>query len=80
VLAYQQEGIPLLPLNIHEVSRLYHIYNPDRPVELSDEDLPEAWTNYFRSDDVSATGYFYLDRLENDLPPIQSNEIRTIHP
>ena len=78
VLAYQQEGIPLIPVTIHEAPKLYHIYDPDRPVDLSDEHLPEAWTNYFRSDDVSATAYFYLDRPENDLPPIQSKEIRTI--
>ncbi len=78
VLAFQQEGIPLIPVTIHEVPRLHHIYDPERGVDLSDEELPEAWTNYFRSDDVSATAYFYLDRPENDLPPIQARDIRTL--
>lgn len=77
VLAYQQEGIPLIPVTIHEAPKMHHIYDPDRPVDLADENLPEAWTNYFRSDDVSATAYFYLDRPENALPPLQSREIRT---
>jgi hypothetical protein len=77
VLAYQQEGIPLIPVTIHDVPVIHHIYDPEQPVDLSDENLPEAWTNYFRSDDVSATAYFYLDRPQNDLPVIQSKELRT---
>ena len=79
VLAYQQDGIPLIPVTIHEAPQMHQIYDPDRPVDLSDENLPEAWTNYFRSDDVSATAYFYLDRPQNDLPAIQSKEVRTMN-
>ncbi|MCG8306882.1 MAG: hypothetical protein MI975_05770, partial [Cytophagales bacterium] len=32
--------------------------------------------NYYRSDDVSATSYFYLDRPENNLPRLQPLEDR----
>ncbi|MBN8460703.1 MAG: DUF2961 domain-containing protein [Verrucomicrobia bacterium] len=32
---------------------------------------PEGSTHFYRSDDVSATAYFYLDRPENGLPAIQ---------
>jgi len=31
-----------------------------------------GWDNFFRSDDVSATAYFYLDRPSDDLPALQS--------
>jgi hypothetical protein len=33
--------------------------------------------NYYRSDDVSAVAYFYLDRPENGLPALQSLPVRT---
>jgi hypothetical protein len=31
---------------------------------------PQGGVNYYRSDDVSATAYFYLDRPVNGLPPL----------
>ena len=31
---------------------------------------------FYRSDDVSATAYFYLDKPENDLPPLPDVDIR----
>ena len=34
-------------------------------------DFPITSTNFYRSDDVCATAYFYLDKPENDLPEIQ---------
>jgi len=77
VLAYQQKGIPLIPVTIHQAPVMHHIYDPDNPTDLSDENLPDAWVNYYRSDDVSAAAYFYLDKPENELPPIQGLSIRT---
>ena len=38
--------------------------------ELSDPSLPDGHTNYYRSDDVAAVAYFYLDRPGGVLPPI----------
>jgi hypothetical protein len=37
----------------------------------------EAWNNFFRSDDVSATAYFYLDRPSDGLSSLQSVTMRT---
>lgn len=39
-------------------------------------DFPNTSTNYYRSDDVCATAYFYLDKPENNLPELSSLEIR----
>lgn len=40
------------------------LYKLNRP-------LPEkGWVNYYRSDDVASATWFYLDKNENDLPPI----------
>jgi len=49
----------------------------DPEPELDDPDMPPAWTNYYREDDVSATAYFYLDRPENGLPPLAPLDVRT---
>lgn len=77
VIALQNEGVQLLPVTIHEVPKIHQLFDPQKPVDLTNKDLPEGWTNYYRSDDFSATAYFYLDRPENDLPPLQSLDIRT---
>lgn len=79
VLALQNEGVPLLPITIHEVPKMHQLYDPAKPLDLTRKDLPEGWTNYYRSDDFSAAAYFYLDKAENDLPPLQSLEIRTFN-
>lgn len=50
----------------------------DNPPKLEDEDFPSGFsTNFYRSDDVSATAYFYLDKPSNNLPVIQDVEQRT---
>jgi hypothetical protein len=56
---------------------MHRLYDPRKPLDLTDKQLPEGWTNYYRSDDVSATAYFYLDKPENELPQLQSLKIRT---
>jgi hypothetical protein len=42
-------------------------------------DFPITSTNYYRSDDVCATAYFYLDRPENNLPALPPAEVRLQH-
>ncbi len=53
--------------------RLLDEANPPR---IEDDDFPTISTNFYRSDDVSATAYFYLDRPENKLPELPPLEIR----
>ena len=50
----------------------------DNPPKLEDDNFPSGFsTNFYRSDDVSATAYFYLDKPVNNLPTIQSVAKRT---
>jgi hypothetical protein len=50
----------------------------ENPPKLEDDNFPNGVsTNFYRSDDVSATAYFYLDKPENNLPAIQSVKKRT---
>ena len=42
-----------------------------RRAQADDPALPDGWMNFYRSDDVSATAYFYLSTPSDDLPPLQ---------
>jgi len=67
------QGVPLRPISLYpfDGSGFRHLLDTDPPAPISRADLPaEGWTNFYRSDDVSAVAYFYLDRPENGLPPL----------
>lgn len=77
VLRLQNEGVPLIPVTIVNGAKLEFLYTPGQVKDLDDPGLPDAWTNYYRSDDVSAVAYFYLDQPQNTLPDIPPVELRT---
>ena len=80
VVEMEKAGVGLIPVTINgDDSELIHIYYPDSIINLENPDLPgdEAWTNFFRSDDISAVAYFYLNSPKNDLPEIQDVATRT---
>ena len=58
---------------------MIQIYKKDSTVNLEDPSLPNAWTNFYRSDDLAATSYFYLDSPKSDLPDLQPLKIRTFN-
>ena len=70
VLGLQQKGAPMIPVTIDPGSRNNFQQLLANPKPLSDPSLPDGHTNYYRSDDVAAVAYFYLDRPEAGLPPI----------
>ena len=70
-------GARLTPVTVDHVPHFTNLLELDEIPELEDEDFPQGWTNFYRSDDVSATAYFYLDRPAGVLPELQSLEIRT---
>jgi hypothetical protein len=72
VLDLQKKGAPLIPVTIDPGSRVnfQQLLTKDPPVPLSDPSLPDGHTNFYRSDDVAAVAYFYLDRPGGVLPPI----------
>ncbi len=77
VIGLQKKNVDLIPITVHEAPRMIQIYKKDSTVNLEDKSLPNAWTNFYRSDDLAATSYFYLDSPKNDLPDLQSRDIRT---
>jgi hypothetical protein len=79
VLGLQKKGVPLIPVTIDPGSRnnFQQLLTKNPPVPLSDPSLPDGHTNYYRSDDVAAVAYFYLDEPENGLPAIAPSAQRT---
>jgi hypothetical protein len=77
VIGLLKAKVHLIPVTIHEAPKLIRIYKKDSTVNLEDPSLPNAWTNFYRSDDLAATAYFYLDAPINNLPDLQSLKIRT---
>ena len=78
IIGLQKNNVNLIPVTVHEAPRMIQIYKKDSVVNLEDPSLPNAWTNFYRSDDVAATSYFYLDSPKNDLPALQPVGIRTL--
>lgn len=69
VREYVQKGAKLIPVTVSgkDFVKLFEL-NP--APKLMDKDFPDGWTNFYRSDDVSATAYFYLDKPSSGLPAL----------
>ncbi|NII09274.1 glycoside hydrolase family 172 protein [Oleiagrimonas sp. C23AA] len=76
VQAMQAKGAPLEPITIDPGGRQHFVQLlTGRKRALDDAALPaKGWTNFYRSDDVTATVYYYLDRpgaaFDAQLPPL----------
>ena len=70
VLGLQKKGAPMIPVTIDPGSRNNFQKLLENGKQLSDPSLPDGHTNDYRSDDVAAGAYFYLDRPGGVLPPI----------
>ncbi|HWB28327.1 MAG TPA: glycoside hydrolase family 172 protein [Chitinophagaceae bacterium] len=72
----QKAGVPLIPVTLDNGNKFYPLYKKDGGIELGGASLPGGWLNFYRSDDVSATAYFYLDTPSDNLPPLQPLSLR----
>ena len=70
IIGLQKKGAPLVPVTIDPGSRNNFQQLLTNGKRLDDPSLPDGHTNYYRSDDVAAVAYFYLDRPGGALPPI----------
>jgi D-arabinan exo alpha-(1,3)/(1,5)-arabinofuranosidase (non-reducing end) len=60
----QEDKVPLIPITVDDMEKngkMINLYEKDKVTILKEKDLPEAWTNFYRSDDVAAVAFFYLD-------------------
>jgi len=72
-----KNGAELIPITVDQPPKFIKLLEQENPPQLNDEDFPDGWTNFYRSDDISATAYFYLNKPSSDLPALQSVEKRT---
>ncbi|WP_116091043.1 glycoside hydrolase family 172 protein [Sphingomonas crusticola] len=77
VIRMQGAGVPLRPITVDPGRRSDFRQLIAKPVDLTDPSVPDGWTNYYRSDDVSAVAYFYLDRPADGLPSLANVADRT---
>jgi D-arabinan exo alpha-(1,3)/(1,5)-arabinofuranosidase (non-reducing end) len=74
--ALQRANVPLIPVSVDNEGNLVQLYQKGVVARADDPKLPEGWMNFYRSDDVSATAYFYLGTPSDDLPPLQPAAVR----
>jgi hypothetical protein len=70
VREYKKNGAPMIPVTVSTDKGFLKLLEQNPVPDLMDEKLPEGWTNFYRSDDVSATVYFYLHKPTNELPAL----------
>lgn len=72
-----QQNVPMDIISVDLPGHFYKLKEMKNPPQLMDNDFPNGWTNFYRSDDWCATAYFYLSTPDDNLPPIASVEQRT---
>lgn len=76
----QKSGAPMIPVSTSgEHGSFYPFYKKDSVVILDPNAKFKGWTNFYRSDDVSATAYFYLDKPSSNLPKLQPVALRILN-
>jgi hypothetical protein len=76
----QGKGVPLIPVGLDDTRNPVHpLYKKGFSADLKDPTLPDGFANFYRSDDVSATAYFYLGEPSSGLPPLQPLSTRIFH-
>jgi hypothetical protein len=76
VSALQKKGVPMIPVAIDDLKKINPLYKKDSLVQLDTPGLPEGFANFYRSDDVSSTAYFYLDAPGSTLPALAPVSLR----
>ena len=76
VLKMQQAGAKLAPVTIDIGGKLVQLYKKGHIVKLDSAGLPDGWTNFYRSDDVSATAYYYHESPAGNDHPLQDVSYR----
>lgn len=72
---YQKNKAPLIPVSIDTGSMVLY-YKEHQTIQLDSLRDPRGWTNFYRSDDLSAVSYFYLETPSDELPALQNTFIR----
>jgi hypothetical protein len=77
ILRFQKQGAPLIPVSVDTGNRSDGFESLLASGKALEDVKLDGWTNFYRSDDVAAVAYFYLDRPESVLPAIAPAAERT---
>jgi hypothetical protein len=75
VSKFQKANASLIPVSTDD-GTLHPMYKKDSVTIIDTTTMPKGWTNFYRSDDVSALSYFYLDKPVCNLPVLQPMAVR----
>ncbi len=70
VVALIAKGTPLRPISVGTKTSFVRLLDEVPAPDLKEERFAKGWVNFYRSDDYSATSYFYLDHPQHDLPAL----------
>jgi len=80
ILDMMQKGADVKPVwfldQTGAVAKQGRLLEEENKYKFEDDDFPGTGGNFYRSDDVSATAYFYLDKPESNLPELPPADIR----
>ena len=80
LLKMKKAGATIIPVGLvderHKPTLFRRLLDESDPPSIDSANFPESSTNFFRSDDVSATAYFYLDKPQSNLPELPPLEVR----
>ncbi|MBA4167882.1 MAG: DUF2961 domain-containing protein [Chitinophagaceae bacterium] len=76
---FQASGVPLIPVVVGDDAAWTPVYKKGELLKLDTTTRDLGWITFYRSDDVSAVAYFYLDKPSNMLPGLQSLSMRTVN-
>jgi hypothetical protein len=71
VAALKKKGVALIPVSIDNDGTITKLYGSGTDPQGGDAPQRGGWENFYRSDDVSATAYFYLNSPSSGLPGLQ---------
>ena len=77
VIAMLDRGVKLTPVTVDPGRRTGFVQLLTSGRSVKDPSMPDGWTNFYRSDDVSAVALFYFDQPETTLPDLAPVKIRT---
>jgi Protein of unknown function (DUF2961) len=76
VMGLLNKAILLQPVSVSSDTVFLKLLELKSKLSLNDKNYPDGWMNFYRSDDYSATSYFYLDAPVHLLPQLQTLQKR----
>jgi len=78
IVGLLDKGVEITPVSIDNSDGFIKLLELTAPLDLRSDTIPKSsWINIYRRDDVSAVALFYLDKPENNLPPLADVATRT---